>query len=98
MKSMFKLFALLSLSLFSCSSHIKFDSKKWKEGGVRSIMNDTRLNMSKDLIDSRILINKSELELTALLGPPSYLGDYEPKKVMYFAVKEEYSWNIDPEN
>jgi hypothetical protein len=93
----FGLLILLSLSILSCNSDVKFDSEKWKNAGGENIMLDDRLNMSNDLIESHALINKSELEIIELLGSPSRLHGNDSDSAKYFAVKEVYGWDIDPE-
>ena len=83
--------------MFSCNSDVKFESEKWKNNGGEGIMLDNRLNMSNDLIESQILINKSELEISELLGSSSRLHGNDSDRTQYYAVKEVYGWDIDPE-
>lgn len=88
---------LLLLSIYSCNQDVKFDSEKWKNAGGENIMLDTRLNMANDLIESNILINKSEPEIIELIGSRSRLHGSENDTLKYFAVQEIYGLDIDPE-
>ena len=83
--------------LFSCNHDINFDSEKWKSAGGENITLDTRFNMTNDLIESGILINKSGIEIIELLDSPSRIHGKEVENIKYFAVQEIYGWNIDPE-
>ena len=87
---------ILILPLFSCNQDIKFDSEKWKNAGGESILLDTRLNMTNDLIESKTLINKSENEIIELIDSPSKLNGKEVDTIKYFAVQEIYGLDIDP--
>ena len=94
----------LSLVMLSCNSDVKsynadvkFDSAKWKNGGGENILLDTRLNMAKDLIESQLTINQTELEIIELLGPPTQLHGNSSDSIKFFEVKEEYGSDIDPE-
>jgi len=91
------LLLFLILKLCSCNQNIKFDSEKWKNADGENITLDTRLNMTNDLIESKILINKSEIEIIELLGSPTRLSKDNIKSIKYFAVQEIYGWDIDPE-
>lgn len=93
----FVLLILLSLILFSCNSDVKFNSEKWKNAGGENITLDDRLNMSNDLIESQLIINKSELEIIELLGSPSRLNENDSDNTKFFKVKEVFGWDIDPE-
>jgi len=59
-------------------------------------MLDTRLNMTNDLIESEILINKNEIEIIELLDSSTRLHGKEVENTKYFAVQEVYGWDIDP--
>lgn len=97
MKHLFKFLIFIFLALLSCNSNIKFDSEKWKNAGGENSTLDTRRNMSSDLLKTHILIDKNEVEIIELLGSPSRLQNKEVETTKYFAVKEVYDWNIDPE-
>lgn len=87
----------LGLTILSCNSDLKFDNGKWKNSGGENITLDTRLNMTKDLIESQILINKSETEISKLLGSPARLHGNTLENTKLFPVQEVYGWGIDPE-
>jgi hypothetical protein len=97
MKCKIEIFALFILTLNSCNQQVKFDSEKWKNSGGENITLDTRLNMTKDLIESQILINRSEIEIIELLNFPTRLRGNKVDNTKYFAVQEVYAWDIDPE-
>lgn len=91
------LLIFLVLTLFSCSNQdIKFDSGKWKNAGGENITLDTRLSMTNDLIESKVLINKSESEIIELINTPSRLKGKEVDTIKFLAVQEIYGWDIDP--
>ena len=97
MNCKFGFLILLSLNILSCTSDVKFDSEKWKNAGGENIMLDDRLNMSNDLIESQVLIKKSESEIIEILGSPTRLQGKDSEDTKYFAVQEVYGWDIDPE-
>lgn len=90
--SIFILFVFLS-----CSKGLKFDSEKWKKAGGENIVLDMRANMVSDLIESEILLNKSEAEIIELIDSPSSLNNRESENIKYFPVQEKYGRDIDPE-
>ena len=81
----------------SCQHDAKFDSKRWKESGSESITLDARANMVNNLMDSRILINKSELEIAELIGNPEKLNITKKGNYKYYPIQEKYGLDIDPE-
>lgn len=88
---------LIFFAFFSCSKNLKFDSEKWKNAGGENIVFDMRANMVADLIESGILLNKSELEIIELIDSPSRLNNRESENIKYFPVQERYGSDIDPE-
>jgi len=59
---------LLFLFLYSCwntAKKEKFDSQQWKSGNQIE-----RGNMSTDLVESKILIGKTKVEILNILGQP----------------------------
>lgn len=91
-----KLLLVLTLLVFSCNQQTKFDSDEWKNS-IGEVTTDIRLNMTNDLIESKILINKSESEVIELIGKSSKLNEIEVEKTEYFEVQEIYGIDIDPE-
>jgi len=88
---------LIFFAFFSCSKNLKFDSEKWKNAGGENIVFDMRANMVADLIESGILLNKSELEIIELIDSPSRLNKRESENIKCFPVQERYGSDIDPE-
>lgn len=91
------LFIFLMLTFFSCNKDTKFDSEKWKSADGENILLDTRLNMTSDLIESEILINKGKSEIKTVIGGPTRLHAQEVDSIKYYAIQEIYSFGIDPE-
>jgi hypothetical protein len=91
-----RILIFLGIILFSCNLDIRFDSEKWKNAGGENIMLDTRLKMTNDLIERKVLINKSEMEIIDLLGSSSKLGGFAFKNIKYFPVQEIYARGVDP--
>lgn len=87
----------LGTLLLSCQSDVKFESAKWKNSGGESITLDLRKNMVNDLIESGILINKSETEISELIANPERLANSDTAYKRFYPVQEIYGWNIDPE-
>ena len=85
------------LFLFSCKNNQKFDRIIWKKSGGENITLDTRERMVKDLIESELLLNKTEFQITELLNGPSRIHNYEYDSIKFYAIREYYSWNIDPD-
>ncbi|MCH2032318.1 MAG: hypothetical protein MK202_02265 [Tenacibaculum sp.] len=92
-----KLLFLTVVILMSCYNHQKFDSELWKKSGGENITSDIRLKMVKDLIESKVLIHKSEFEIIEIIGSPTKLKEIQNDSTKYFQVQEVYSWNIDPD-
>lgn len=87
----------LGTFLFSCQSDMKFESAKWRKSGGENITLDLRKNMVNDLIESGILINKSETEISELIANPERLANRDTAYKRFYPVQEIYGWNIDPE-
>jgi len=82
----------------SCSHHVPFDSKKWKESGGEYISEPIRWNMVHDLIKKKILLNKNKEEIEELIGKPEKIHDKKDTLKEYYLVREKYGWDIDPED
>ena len=87
----------LGILLLSCQNELKFESAKWKNGGGENITLNIRKNMVNDLIESRILLNRNEDEISKLIGFPEKLTNRNTDYKQYYPVQEKYGWNIDPE-
>ncbi|MFC0878800.1 hypothetical protein ACE01N_19550 [Saccharicrinis sp. FJH2] len=94
-----RLLLIISLGLFltTCKPELKFDSKTWKENGGENATLDTRYRMTKDLIENKILINKTELEIIELIGNSEKVGNENNPQKKFYPVQEKYGWDIDPE-
>ena len=82
------------LLLTSCSKKIDFNSGIWKESDVTL---DTRLMMIDDLLKKEYLINKTEIEISELIGHSARLNTINGNRNKYYPVFEKYGWDIDPE-
>jgi len=88
---------LFSLVFFlSCNSDVDFNSEVWKKSGGENITLDTRIKMVNNLIESGILLKKSEVKIIDLIGKPSKINETISDSIKYFEVQEFYGWNIDP--
>jgi len=78
---------MLALSILgACSFSKPFNSEEWLAGSVSS-----RGTMTQDLIDRRILIGKSKIEIEKLLGKPDSQGtDWYGYKVV--TISRCYFW------
>ena len=64
---------LLFIFLNSCyqdKNQIPFDSNKWKETKGNYFSTDQRLNMTSDLLEKELLLNKSKSQIENIIGPP----------------------------
>lgn len=60
---------VLFIGLSACGNHQPFDSTIWQQGNPRS-----RGTMAEDLVQGKMLVGKSPLEIEKLLGRPD--GNY----------------------
>jgi|GEM_PF-2393973 len=88
--------SIVSLT-FSCGKQEKFESGKWKKGGGENLLTEIRLNMTDDLINSKILVGKNETEIQELLGNPEPVNTYLESDTKFYPVMEKYKWNVDPD-
>lgn len=86
----------LFISITACQRQVSFDSEKWKSSGGELILTDQRLQMTKDLLDRKLLINKEKIEIDSLLGQPTRTGLLNKNRSFYL-VKEVYTIDIDPD-
>ena len=91
------LIAIILLFAFSCNKNTHFSSEIWKKSGGENLTLDTRNRMVKDLIESQILLGKTEQNIINLIGAPSKVNRPEADSIKYYQVQEIYSWNIDPD-
>ncbi len=82
---------------FSCGKQEKFESGKWKQGGGENLLTEIRLNMTDDLINSKILVGKNQTEIQELLGNPEPVNTYSESDTKFYPVMEKYKWNVDPD-
>lgn len=80
----------------SCTTNEKFNGNKWKAADGENITSDTRSKMVTDLLNSELILGKTEEELITLLGPTSNYNGFKSKNAKLFAVQEIYTWDIDP--
>jgi len=90
------MFSIVCFS-FSCEKQEKFDSGKWKEGGGENLLTEIRLNMTDDLINSKILVGKNQREIYKLLGNPEPVNTYSESDAKFYLVMEKYKLNVDPD-
>lgn len=90
-----------SLLFIHCSNQknndFKFDSQKWLKSDGGALLDDIRLNMTNDLIESKILVNKSRNEIEKIIGYSSKLSVFNDPNIVYYPVKEVYKFDIDPD-
>jgi len=48
-------------------------------------------------LDSEVLLNKSALQINALIGEPTLLHNSKSSNLRHYMVYEKYEWDIDPE-
>lgn len=99
MKFWIKRILILSIvySSFSCGKQEKFESGKWKQGGGENLLTEMRLNMTDDLIKSKILVGKNQTEIHELLGNSEQVNTYSEPGTEFYPVMEKYKWNVDPD-
>ena len=89
------IFILLTLTsiLIGCQSEIKFESKKWKEGGDLDFY-PYRQSMLKDIVENKRFVGLSYATVLDSLGQPE---NYDMKKEneLWYSVTVEYG-GIDP--
>lgn len=73
------------LVLWSCNTDIKFDQKYWKENS------DKRYRMSKNIVETKMLIGKSKDEIRGMLTDECKHCDKESNDWMYY-TKVEKGW------
>jgi len=83
-------FGIIDLSAWEQSyTEISFDEKLWKAD------KEERFTMSKDLIDSRVLIGKKLNEVTELLGEE--YNSYSENTISYYLGFIPSPGNLDPD-
>ena len=88
---------LLAVFIQSCKSDTRFESNKWKKGGGENISLDIRYNMVNDLINSKVLLNKNDIEIMELIGESEMRQNSNDTNKKYYLVQKKHSWNIDPD-
>ncbi len=92
----------LIIGFSSCNRQVPFNSDIWKSSGGEAITTDRRLNMTDDLLNSNLLINKYKYQIDSLLGSTittAYSSlPYTDIETKMYLVKEVYSYDIDPDD
>ena len=91
---MVKYFYLLfiTLSIFSCKSHQKFDKSLWEKRD--DIFYPNRKFMIDDLVKSYKLKGKKYRDIVELLGPPESILDSTLQ--IFYEIDVDYGTDIDP--
>lgn len=84
---------LISIILYSCNEHPKFDVKKWNDESDRDFFKN-RNAMLEDLLDNYVLKGKSIKELEKIFGYIDYDSTINQKRIS-FEVYQEWR-GIDP--
>lgn len=87
---------LTIIVVYACNKQVPFDRENWIHSGGELIMTDNRFNMTDDLLNSNLLINKSKSEIDSLLGY-SLKSTESDHRIYLYIVKEVYSSDIDPD-
>jgi len=66
-----------------CPDPVRFDSKNWKEN------ESSRFCMIEDIVESKILLNKSKKELKEILGEPFKEGAYYEGESLQYKTEEK---------
>ena len=79
----------------SCKNQeLKFNSEKWISDKIGH--NNHRIKMTKNLIESKLLIGKNLESAIELLGEEYGYLDSNLKNKIAFTIKESYGFDIDP--
>ena len=89
-------FSIIFIFINACDKQVPFDSESWKNAGGEAILTKERLLMTNDLLESKLLLNKSEKEVDSILGSSFRLQNSDSRK-KYYMIQEIYSNNIDPD-
>ncbi len=88
------IYALVFLIILtSCERELKFNSKRWKQGGDLNIYL-YRESMIRDIVDTKMLIGQEYQTVVDSLGQPEHLNN-KGENELWYTVTTDYGSDID---